>query len=46
MEWAEGQIQIYKGRVSEYESEVAGYKERLGLLEKEGECRIRQCLCE
>ena len=46
MEEAEGKIQDYKLWVSEYESEATGYEERLGLLEKEGECRTWQCSCE
>ena len=36
---AEGEIQHSKGWVSEWESKATGYEERLGLLEKEGECR-------
>ena len=39
MEEVEGEIRHYKGVVSKYESDAAGYEERLGLLEKEGECR-------
>ena len=39
MEGVEGQIQRYKGLVSVWESKATGYEERLGLLEKEGECR-------
>ena len=39
VEEAEGQIQDYKWLVSQYESKATGYEERLGLLEKEGECR-------
>ena len=35
----ESNIQRYKRAVSEWESEATGYEERLGLLEKEGECR-------
>ena len=35
---AEEWIQHYKGLVSEWESKAAGYEEKLGLLEKEGEC--------
>ena len=35
----EEQIQYYKKRVSERESEVIGYKERLGVLKKEGESK-------
>ena len=40
MEEAEGEIQYLKELVSERESQATGYEERLGLLEKEGECRI------
>ena len=39
VKWAEGRIQLYKRKVSEYESDATGYEERLRLLEKEGECR-------
>ena len=39
MEVVEGWIQHYKREVSKYESDATGYEERLGLLEKEGECR-------
>ena len=46
MEEAKGEIQNYKGRISQYESEATGCEERLGLLEKEGECRTWQCSCE
>ena len=35
----ERQILWYKKEVSEYENEATGYEVRLGLLEKEGECR-------
>ena len=38
-EGAEGWIQDYKREVSKWESAATGYEERLGLLEKEGECR-------
>ena len=40
MEEAERWIQRYKGLVSEWESDATGYEEKLGLLKKEGECRI------
>ena len=47
MREAEGQIQYYKGLISEWESKATSYEERLGLLEKEeGECRTWQYLCE
>ena len=46
MKEVEREIQRYKGEVSECESDAAGYEERLGLLEKEGECRTWQCSCE
>lgn len=36
---AERGIQHSKGWVSEWESKATGCEERLGLLEKEGECR-------
>ena len=36
---AEGQIRHHKRWVSEWESDATGYEEKLGLLEKEGECR-------
>ena len=39
VEEVEGEIQYYKGLVSRYESKATSYEERLGLLEKEGECR-------
>ena len=38
MKEAERWIQDYKGWVSGCESRATGYEERLGLLEKEGEC--------
>ena len=46
MEEVEREIQYYKGEVSRWESKAAGHEERLGLLEKEGECRTWQCSCE
>ena len=39
MEAVEGEIQYYKGRVNDWESDVNGCEERLGLLKKEGEWR-------
>jgi hypothetical protein len=39
VEDAEGVIQRYKRRVSEYENKTTGDEERLELLKKEGECR-------
>ena len=39
MEEVEGQIQYNKREVSQWESRAAGYEKRLGLLEKEGECK-------
>ena len=46
MEEAEGKIERYKGKVSECESKAAGCEERLGLLEKEGECRTLLLTCD
>ena len=42
LEKLERGIQRYKGLVEEYESKANGYEEKLGLLKKEGECKIRQ----
>ena len=39
MEEVEEKIQHYKGLVSRWKNDATGYEERLGLLEKKGECR-------
>ena len=40
VEKVERKIQYYKGEVNRYESEATGYEERLGVLAKEGKCRL------